>query len=366
MNSDHPSAGVARPRWARLRALTAVLSLSVLSLVTAPGCKVIENIQKSMDKAASSSKSGPLGATTNQTAQNFDPDDPDAPLADKLNNPIECINKTSPAILRSRARYLSWVDEKTGPKGTERIVYGLYEVPESLVGMCKTAIKKMGENNTPTPDLDKLLATYESKLDALVPTAKTANLYYQHEDYKDDKFAKAKELHPTLVKAFAEFAEADKALRAEVTKLKAGMDQRELDRIEKQSGKNLSWNEKKLNMLAKVLVELADEDLDKLQLDKFEAALKDVETQYLATDKYATEHADETSKVMMFSLYLNAAKDYVKAAKDLMRRKRDKTPFSEGDLIMINGGNPQMIEGHPAHVIDKYNGLIDEANSLRF
>ena len=47
----------------------------------------------------------------------------------------------------------------------------------------------------------------------LEPLLKEADDYYKQEDYKDDRMAKGKALHPRLIAAWDAFASADKALR---------------------------------------------------------------------------------------------------------------------------------------------------------
>ena len=56
----------------------------------------------------------------------------------------------------------------------------------------------------------------------------------------------------------------------------------------------------------------------------------------------------------------------MRSAKSLMRRVRDKKPFETGETMMINAGNPQTVEGHPAHLTAKYNDLVKASNSVKF
>ncbi|HRA92049.1 MAG TPA: DUF3829 domain-containing protein [Acinetobacter sp.] len=41
---------------------------------------------------------------------------------------------------------------------------------------------------------------------------------------------------------------------------------------------------------------------------------------------------------------------------------RDKTPYSQGDKMMINAGSGWMIEGTPERLLRDYNQLIDAYN----
>ncbi len=57
---------------------------------------------------------------------------------------------------------------------------------------------------------------------------KEADDYYPQEDYKDDKMAKGRALHPRLIAAWDAFASADKALRGGVEAIN---DTRALERL---------------------------------------------------------------------------------------------------------------------------------------
>jgi len=45
-----------------------------------------------------------------------------------------------------------------------------------------------------------------------------------------------------------------------------------------------------------------------------------------------------------------------------MRRIRDKTPYSQGDRMMLSGGGGWMVEGSPPRLLRDYNQLIESYN----
>ena len=61
----------------------------------------------------------------------------------------------------------------------------------------------------------------------------------------------------------------------------------------------------------------------------------------------------------------NAAFELLRGAKTAQRRERDGFRFDEGEQMLIEAGAPQMVEGHPAKLIDQYNQLIRWSNSAR-
>ena len=61
-------------------------------------------------------------------------------------------------------------------------------------------------------------------------------------------------------------------------------------------------------------------------------------------------------------MFVSSAKSYLVSAKQLMRRIRDKTPYSAGDRMMLNSGGGWMVEGSPPRLLRDYNQLIDSYN----
>ncbi len=54
-----------------------------------------------------------------------------------------------------------------------------------------------------------------------------------------------------------------------------------------------------------------------------------------------------------------------KAAKERVRRIRDKVPYSEGEKIQLTPGSGWMVEGSQEKAVTAYNELIDASNHLR-
>jgi hypothetical protein len=337
------------------------VSLLVATLALA-GCDAIDKLKQAADQAQ-----GKAAATAERDENEPLSDDPDVALGLKLNHPIECVNFSSGAVFKSYRRYMSWFDEKTGPTGKEKVVYGLYEVPSSQVDRCKKALEELAKvKQPPTPELDGFAKSYAEKLDAVSKAIDEAHLYYKSSAYKSDDFAKAKSMHPGLVKAFEEFEAADKALRGEIRKLQAGATERELAKVEKSEGKKLYWHKLNLGIAAEKVVVAGNQDLDELDVPALEAAIAELDKANLDLLTYSKANSAETSKVILWSMYEGKATDVLAAARAVAERAKKKTPFQQSEIMMINGGNPQMISGHPANLLDKYNDLVKASNNLKF
>ena len=123
-----------------------------------------------------------------------------------------CINRLSARSYDSRQRYFSWVS-KNGPTGKERIIYGLYTIYDT--SDCRKNVEKANALEPRDAALEaaavRLCGRRVSKLE---PLLQEADDYYKQENYKDDKMAKGRALHPRLIAAWDAFASADKALRS--------------------------------------------------------------------------------------------------------------------------------------------------------
>lgn len=166
--------------------------------------------------------------------------------------------------------------------------------------------------------------------------------------------AKGKALHPKLVAAWDAFAAADSALRAG---LDAINDRRTLERlaeIEASEGRKARYHLEAIMIHAK-RVQRA-EQADKPDIAVITKTLADYESMVTAAERLPGDDKKIDSS------FLDSAKGFLISAKQLMRRVRDKVPYSQGDRMMINAGGGEMIEGTPARVTRDYNQLIESYN----
>jgi hypothetical protein len=135
------------------------------------------------------------------------------PATEKLNAYVGCINRLSERAYESRKRYFSWVGQN-GPTGKERIIYGTYTIYDT--SDCKKNVEKANALEPRDAALEAAASAYVEAVSKLEPMLKDADDYYTQENYKDDKMARGRALHPVLVAAWDAFASADKALRGGV------------------------------------------------------------------------------------------------------------------------------------------------------
>src|SRR6185437_8747351 len=213
------------------------------------------------------------------------------PAVEKLNAYVGCINRLSARSYDSRARYFSWA-AKSGPTGRERIIYGLYTIYDT--SDCKKNVEKANALEPHDAALEAAASAYAEAVGKLEPLLKEADDYYSREDYKDDKMAKGKALHPRLVAAWDAFAGADQKLRGEVDAINDRRALEKLAEIEQSEGKKARYYVEALMMA------IAD----------YEETVKGAEPfsgSGLARDKIG-------------SIFISNAKSYLVTAKQLMRR----------------------------------------------
>ena len=276
------------------------------------------------------------------------------PEIEKMNAYVGCLNRLSARAFNSRARYFSWA-AKSGPTGRERIIYGLYTIYDT-----SDCAKNVDKANTLEPhdaDLEAAATAYAKAAAKLETLLKEADDYYEQQDYKDDRMAKGKALHPLLVAAWDAFAAADKNLRGGVEAINDKRAVEKLAAIEQSEGRKARYHVQALMIQAKRL--LRAEDGAKPDLAAITKALADYETIVKESEQFTAGGAD--GKIGSF--FMNNAKSFLVTAKALMRRLRDHVPYSSGDRMMLgNAMSGWMVEGSPPRLLRDYNQLVDAFN----
>ncbi len=277
-----------------------------------------------------------------------------SPVA-KMNAYVGCINRLSARAYESRARYFSWVG-KNGPTGKERIIYGTYTIYDT--SDCRKNVEKANGLEPHDAALEAAATAYADAVGKLEQLLKEADDYYEQQNYKDDRMAKGKALHPRLVAAWDAFASADTALRTEVEAINDRRALEELAEIEKTEGKKARYHVEALMIQAKRV--LRAQDTAKPDLAATTQAIADYEAAVTGAEQFAGSGIADGK---IGSIFISNAKSYLVTAKQLMRRIRDKVPYSAGDKMMLNNAmSSWMVEGSPPRLLRDYNQLIDAYN----
>jgi hypothetical protein len=273
-------------------------------------------------------------------------------MTEKMNAYVGCINRLSARSYESRKRYFSWA-AASGPTGRERIIYGTYTIYDT--SDCSKAVAAANAMEPHDAALEAAATAYVAAVSALAPLLKEADAYYSREDYKDDKMAKGRALHPRLVAAWGAFASADQKLRDAVEAISDKRALEKLAAIERSEGRKARYYVEALMIQAKRVVRAGD--TGKPDLEAITQAVSAYEDAVKGADSAG---AGDGSKIG--SLFMSDANAYLVTAKQLLRRIRDHVPYSSGDRMMINAGSGWMVEGSPARLVRDYNELIDAYN----
>ncbi len=274
-------------------------------------------------------------------------------LTEKINAYVGCINRLSERSYDSRKRYFSWAAQ-SGPTGKERIIYGTYTIYDTTD--CKKNVEKANALEPRDTALETAATAYAEAVGKLELLLKETDDYYKQEDYKDDRMTKGKALHPRLVAAWDAFANADKALRNGVEAINDRRAAERLAEIEQKEGRKARYHVQAVMIHAKRV--LRAQDTGKPDLAALTQALNEYEAIVKATEQLSG--ADGDAKIG--SMFIGNAKSFLTSAKQLMRRLRDKKPYSQGDRMMLNAGSGWMGEGSPQRLMRDYNQLIEAYN----
>ena len=103
--------------------------------------------------------------------------------------------------------------------------------------------------------------------------------------------------------------------------------------------------------------------MTKINLGALTAASDAYEKEVDAFDAWATQNKSEAGNV---SSYIGSAKRLLVAGKNLVRRLRDKKPYSSTEKSWMGTASGWMVDGSPDEVLSKYNDVISAYNSVRF
>jgi hypothetical protein len=327
-------------------------TILALTLLTPLACQ-----QKQKERAGeSTAKEGKPAAPATPAV---DPEDAvyDA-LEQKLDAYIECGNRFDAQVYSSRNIYLYEVDPKKGPGA--RSEPSLHEVTGTAE--CVDAIVKVKALKPAQPELEQAADAYAVALTKVEAVTRLGHDYYEQKDYQDDKMAKGKELHPQLMAAYDEFAEAEHRFSALVTAKNEAVQERTLARVEKAEGRSAHALRIRLMMTARKMVDVAAVPIAKVDHEKLSVIAAEFE-------KVVTELEDalakDQAKASAYRGFVDGAKAYLKEAKALARRVRDKVPFTTGERNTIAADNEEAVDGTPRRTLRAFNDLVDRSNDVR-
>jgi len=329
-----------------------------LTLGVLAGCKE----SKPQNSELTPTAAAPATAATTGTTADDSASVSDDMLSKKLGKYIDCYNRMTSSVVRSRKRYASWVDDKTGPTGKERNVYGLYTL--AAADQCE---KEIAAGNAAKPELPELHAealAYQTAAAELEKQVLEAYRYYDQGDYKDDKWAKGKELHGPLLAGFEKFKTANEAFERRIRQLNEEVALRQLTELEKDPNTRLEALTRRAMHEANGLLNFVEiENLAELDAEGYGSKLTALITAVENLRTHIETNKDDAARARGLDALLEKLQTYVTSAKELQRRKRDNKDFATEKPV---AGQFNRVDGHPAQLIEKYNNVVDASNRMSF
>ena len=275
-------------------------------------------------------------------------------LTEKLNAYIGCINRLSERSYKSRSRYFSWADKK-GPTGDERIIYGTYTIYDT--SDCKKNVKKANAMEPHDAALEAAASAYAEAVGKLEPLLKEADDYYSSRTTRTTGWRRARPCTPVSSPRGMRSPAPTRQLRGAVDTINDRRAAEKLAEIERSEGRKSRYYVQALMIQAKRV--MRTEETEKPDLAAITQALND----YEGTIKAAEQFSGAGGDAKIGSMFIGNAKSFLITAKQLMRRIRDKVPYSSGDKMMLNNaGSGWMVEGSPPRLLRDYNQLVDSYN----
>ncbi|MBK8287163.1 MAG: DUF3829 domain-containing protein [Ahniella sp.] len=244
------------------------------------------------------------------------------------------------------------------------MVHGLYALRDPAD--CRKEILAAAELPPEDPELEGRRCGIHQRAGDGATVVDEANQYYELSEWQDDGMRKGKDLHPRLVTAYEAFAQADAALRGRVTILRDAVGERWLARLAADPEQRSVYLVENMYLAAKKLLDQSEGIGSKsFQREPFTAALSRFETAWKDYDTFRKAHPDHTDSVIKDSMVAHSSFELLKSAKSMARQELKGFRFDEGERMLIEANAPQMVEGHPAQLVDRYNQFITFMNSAR-
>ncbi|MDN8601735.1 YiiG family protein [Citrobacter sp. S2-9] len=288
--------------------------------------------------------------------------DSESIVSEKMHVYIECYNDIDETIYRSIQSYSTWLaDLKKGPTGKEEYVYGISKITADL-DKCHANMSEVAALKPELEPIDKAALPYINSSIDIVNVINKMNKYYEQQDYKDDAFAKGKELHTQFMQAFSAFKSTSDTYSEAIHEINDRRQAQLLKKIEAQEGKSFDYYALSIMLTSKKINQAIQSD--KLDTDATMKQVQDLGEQIeQLKSKQGEAKNDSRDRKPQASTFIDAAEKYLLDAKTRVRRIRDNTPLTTGEKMLMENA-PQMVDGTFEKVMDSYNQMVTWFNAM--
>ncbi len=278
-------------------------------------------------------------------------------MLDKLQGYLECLRDHSQPVFRIADRFRRLQGELPASADSRAVIE-----PSPDPQKCLKALQDARKQRPALPALDAAADRFGAALQRVFTLTTAAHGGGVPDAGARDR-ARGDALPPELAPAFAEFDTAQAALFDQVSQLNHEIHLDQVARLEQRDGRTLAVRIELMMLRAEELVRFAAtpwDHLDRLDLAVFGAALDRADNAVEDTASFATAHPKEADDVARFGSFIEDARSYVIAGRQLARRARDRVAYSDAEKIMAGAGNEAAIVGSPAALARAYNAIVED------
>lgn len=244
-------------------------------------------------------------------------------LADKLALYQECLRRSRSHIVESHARWIQGVDPESGmPKrnGPRPLVHPV----DAELAPCVRATNEGVLSDPRLARIEEAASRYLTGAQTYAKLADELDAYYGAEVFKEDAWAKGKQLAPQMEAAYVAWDDARATLVGQLEEIRDGVDELRLAQVGSEQAPTMRWHCHRTMLAAKSLERCTrQEPLPPGVCDGARTVLEQ-RTSVLRT--WAEGHADEAASVFWWPSFDAALTDFWDATTTLLTAPKPKKP----------------------------------------
>lgn len=263
--------------------------------------------------------------------------------------------------LSAQRYFKAFPDIEAGPTGKEKSPGGFISVNSSLASNCKGEVSDALAIPPEFQPIDSYAKHFIDSIVTLGDVSKQILRYYEQGDYKDDSFEKGKQLHKEFVSAFNEYDKFSGLLVEQIEEYNDSRSAEALKKLEIREGKSLNFYMLAIIIKAKHINNLL---LEK-EFNASEAINEANDLQKMIdelSDLIEAKRAEGNRPTSSYSFMISNGNKYITAAKQRIRRLKDKVPYDKYEQKSIGTDKEWMIEGSEGRVMQHYNEMVKDYN----
>ena len=283
---------------------------------------------------------------------------------DKYNIYIGFGNRFDASVTKSYDRYFGWADRNEGPSSKSKRIGGVSKLYDSELKKLEKAIAQAPE----IEEVDDLMKVVLKDATTLHDIIDKADSYYQKQDYKDDDFAKGKDLHKELVIAYDNYFNSYDKMYVNFRALQSSLKEFEANKY-KENGEliryNLMMELNKADDIFMLIGNLDSEGLKKMNLEEFKAKLSAFRAVHDELEKLNGDEAQKTKEFGEVSVAKSFLPSFIREGNSFIRECRnlqERIEKNDFDYGIVHPNIPA--NGSPLKLRKVYGDLVTSYNRM--